>query len=317
MAPRRRKAAAVVPAVPVTPARSESIVPAETPQIAQSEPSSQVDTDSEWGAYAWDANEERTAFFLELLTNGKKRGLRARNGWKDQMIVEVCQAFTDSSFPSLSKVQFKSRYDALRKAWVEVNWLLSKSGQPFELNSETMLIEGSDQAWEDAIQANKAVARWRWKRMPWLDSLHDIFFGNIATGKYAQKSNQNIDPRLLVETNDFLDDESVRSQTPTPTEKTPSMRLNMSAISDLAVVLKDRIVERSQSDRPVKQHISDRRMAIRLVLDVCCGDSWPMARKAQALSLTESDNNVDLILELSDEDRKAWIELTVPNLQGI
>lgn len=132
------------------------------------------------------------------------------------------------------------------------------------------MIEAKEEAWDAAIEADPGIAKWRGTQILFKDMLDSIFKGRVAEGKYSQHSEIPIDPAILGDNSTAPDPDIVLPVAPLLGKRERELtaspgKQGMAAFARLAVTLEERL--RHDAARPVKQLISDRRRALRAILD--------------------------------------------------
>ncbi|XP_057416756.1 uncharacterized protein LOC130711239 [Lotus japonicus] len=126
---------------------------------------------------------------LDQVYKGERSGTTlTKNGW-----IVVKTEFNKATNRNYEKIQFRNKWDNLRKEWLAWDKLFSKeTGLGWDEEKKTLA--APDEWWEKKIMENKQYAKYRYKGLAYANELTILFKDVVATGKHAWAPSSRVLP---------------------------------------------------------------------------------------------------------------------------
>ncbi|KAF6141201.1 hypothetical protein GIB67_018291 [Kingdonia uniflora] len=151
-------------------------------------------------------NAAMDAGLIEVLVERRRLGLKENNIWDDKVWTMVQKAVQEKTFIQVERSHIDNRYRSLRKEYIAIDLVKSKSG--FGWDSSKKTVTASDEKNFDEF------SRFRYEGPKWsFESLQVIFDQNHAPGKYSFNGLDSIDADNDIGGDDALEVDSASMAT--------------------------------------------------------------------------------------------------------
>lgn len=190
---------------------------------------------------------------LDTMKLSIQRGLRPGGIWKPEALTDILVAFKNAGYPPLLPSQARSKREALKSEWKQVEYLLSLDG--FGIDPESGRIVADDETWKNLLDRGISYAKWRTKTMPasMKADLDAIFKGTSATEAYSQTEQPSQDTHASVtEELDYDSQSAPETQVPVSPQSESQFPINPQLGDTISPLTGTSWVSPSQSPSPLR-----------------------------------------------------------------
>ena len=126
------------------------------------------------------------AWFVEAMTIVAAKGDLPDSGFKKHQWTEIAAIFNRKSGNMYTKSQLQSQYSSLKAKSFTFQKLKNNSG--FGWDDVNKYPTAPDSVWDDYLEIHPAAREFRNKTLPQYEELDNLFYGKVATGKYASST---------------------------------------------------------------------------------------------------------------------------------
>ncbi|PPQ91574.1 hypothetical protein CVT25_012285 [Psilocybe cyanescens] len=146
-------------------------------------------------------NSSCDSMLVESLKKQKQDGKMGSNSsWHSSAWVEAEKDLTGTETSSgggkKTALSCQNRWSALKKEYVQVAQLRDKSG--FGWDEGLSLVTATAEVWDALLKSDPKLAKWKKTAFPLYESLHDLIYGTVATGKEAFRPGRDFTPFSIV-----------------------------------------------------------------------------------------------------------------------
>ncbi|KAL6909746.1 hypothetical protein ACP4OV_001405 [Aristida adscensionis] len=120
---------------------------------------------------------------VDLLLDHNIARFRTNNGWSSEGWTSIVKEF-NRKFPecNFSRSQIQEHESQLKKDYKILNGARKRSGGSFD--TKLGMVGATDDVWDELIEENAKIAKFRNKRFPLFESLNMLYEGHIAEGRH-------------------------------------------------------------------------------------------------------------------------------------